>query len=100
MLASCNQVFALEASVLAEAAPPRCPSDGAAPVYARAIIQAVPQDCFQYTISATTGRATAMCIGELDEHSLYEGELDELLLPATIEPSRRQARNPGAGARR
>ncbi len=93
-LAGCNQVFALKTTSELPAvdaryfdaptdAAPTCPPDGSPPTFSPTLHQ-IPQDCFGYTLSATTGLAIASCRGPETRGAISQGSIDHELTASTM----------------
>lgn len=84
-LGACNQVFDLKPTSLPPAdAAPRCPEQGPPP-FSNRLVQAVTQPCDNYTFSAVTHRALAMCLYDTPPYRrVSEGPTDGTLREVPI----------------
>lgn len=93
LLAACNQALGLDRTHIPPPdAPPVCPPIGVAPRFSELVQQAVVQSCDNYTASASTGQAMAVCGSIFDSQDCLSlpiiavgpsgGPLDKIDLPA------------------
>ncbi|MDB4954788.1 MAG: hypothetical protein JWO36_2357 [Myxococcales bacterium] len=99
VLCSCNQVFSLNATRQIDAephqffdapvdAPFTCPPIGTAPQFSNLLHQVIPQDCSDYTISASANRALGACLspwGAAIAQGTVDGDLTVIIPTDTIQ---------------